>query len=161
MAPEKSTFQPTTRRIPRRALSVMLAATTAFGGAAMALPAHSNVAYVSTDAVIYGDSLASGWANWSWGGSVNFNATPAYSGSYAIGWQTTSAWGGLYLHSGSPVQTTSATVLHLAIRASAAGEQLGIGLYGQGNQPIGNRGLSLTALGGAPAANSWTVYKSR
>ena len=158
MTPGKSTFQPTTRRIPRRALSVMLAATTAFGGAAMALPAHSNVTYASTDAVIYGDTLANGWANWSWGGSVNFNATPAYSGSYAIGWQTTSAWGGLYLHSGSPVQTTSATVLHLAVRASATGEQLGIGLYGQGNQPIGNRGLSLTALGGAPAANSWTVY---
>ena len=155
---EKSTFQPTARRVRRRALSAMFAAATAFGGAAAALPAHPDTAYASTDAVIYGDSLASGWANWSWSGSVNFSATPAYSGSYAIGWQTTSAWGGLYLHTNSPVQTTSSTVLHVAVQASASGEQFGIGLYGQGNQPIGARSLSLTTLGGAPAANSGTVY---
>ena len=157
-AHEKSTFQPTTRRVRRRALSVTLAAATAFGGMAAALPAHPTTAYAATNAVIYDDSLAGGWANWSWNSSVNFNATPAYSGSYAIGWQTTGAWGGLYLHTDSPVQTTSGTVLHLAVRASAAGEQLGVTLYGQGNQSIGNQGLSLTTLGGAPAANSWTVY---
>lgn len=150
--------QLTTRRARQRALSVMLAAATAFGGAAAVLPAHPTTAYASTNAVIYDDSLAGGWANWSWSSSVDFNATPAYSGAYAIGWQTTNSWGGLYLHTDSPVQTTSGTVLHVAIRASAAGEQFGIGLYGQGNQPISNGSLSLTAFGGAPAANAWTVY---
>jgi len=158
MASEKSTFQPTTRRIRRRVLSVMLAATTVFAGVAIALPAHPDTVYASTDAVIYGDSLAAGWANWSWSSSVNVNATPSYSGSYAIGWQTTGAWDGFYVHTDSPIQTTSGTVLHLAVRASASDEQFGIGLYGQGNQPIGNRSLSLAALGGAPTANSWTVY---
>ena len=155
-APRTPVSPAATRRVRRRTWSAAFATALLCAGAV--LPAQVDKAFASTDAVIYSDTLAGGWANWSWSSSIDFNATPAYSGAYAIGWQTTGAWGGLYLHTDSPVQTVSGSVLHFALRASATGEQFSIGLYGQGNHLIGNNGLSPTAFGSAPAANSWTVY---
>src|SRR5215216_4237510 len=50
--------------------------------------------------VIYGDSLASNWQDWSWDATRNFsNPSPIQSGSRSISVQITQAWGALYLHS--------------------------------------------------------------
>ncbi len=52
--------------------------------------------------IIYGESLSSGWTNWSWKTTVNFNATtPTFAGTKSMGVTYTGAWGGLSLkHAG-------------------------------------------------------------
>jgi len=56
------------------------------------------------DLVIYSDSLASGWENWSWDASVDFSDTsPVYNGTRSMAVTITSAWGSLYLHSTSSI----------------------------------------------------------
>jgi len=47
--------------------------------------------------VVYGDSLATNWQNWSWGTNLNFSATPAHTGKYSIAVTYTGGWVGLYL----------------------------------------------------------------
>ena len=64
-------------------------------------PGHVHAAPTSplSDLSIYGDSLASGWGNWSWNTNVNFNNTsPTYGGSTrSIAATYTQGWAGLSL----------------------------------------------------------------
>ena len=48
--------------------------------------------------IIYDDTLAAGWVDWSWA-SVNLAATtPVHAGTKSIGVTYTGGWQGLYLH---------------------------------------------------------------
>ncbi len=59
----------------------------------------------SADLVVYGDSLAAGWSDWSWNAAVNFsNSSPVFSGSASIAVTFNQAWAGLSLRTGTPVQ---------------------------------------------------------
>lgn len=50
-------------------------------------------------AAVYADQLAPGWANWSWGASINLQSTAAvHSGSYSISVTYTGGWQGLQLY---------------------------------------------------------------
>lgn len=61
----------------------------------------------TADLVVYGDSLASGWSNWSWNTTVNFNNnSPVYSGSKSIAATLNQAWAGLSLRTDTPVLPT-------------------------------------------------------
>jgi hypothetical protein len=72
---------------------------------------------------IFDNALAAGWQNWSWSTTVNFaNAIPAYGGSGAAAAVTyTGAWAGLYLHSGSNINTADYTSLRFQIHGGVAG----------------------------------------
>ena len=68
---------------------------------------------------IYGDGLAAGWENWSWGAAVNFAATnQVYAGTRAIQVDAGS-WSALSLYH-SAVDTTPYTYLSFALRQNAA-----------------------------------------
>lgn len=106
---------------------------------------------------VYDDALASGWMNWSWGSSVNLaNTRPVYSGSNSIAFTVTSAWGALYLRSGTPVTLTSTARLHFAMQASRTGQRFNVALVNANGAAIGWQ--SLAANGGDPTAGAWTVY---
>ncbi len=74
----------------------------------------------TADLVVYGDSLASGWSNWSWGASVNFsNNNPVYSGSASIAATITSGWGALSLQTATPVQSWQHYTLTFRVHGGA------------------------------------------
>lgn len=146
------------RRAPGARIAILLAMALAI---AVPLRASLNGApaiEAASDTVIASEGLASGWANWSWSSSIDFNYTGgAYQGSRATSWWTNAAWAGLYLHTDKPVPTTASTTLQFAVWGGAGNLQLRIGLYGDGNQAIAGSGL-LAALAGAPPANAWKLY---
>lgn len=111
----------------------------------------------AADAVVYGDSLATGWQNWSWGSAVNFNGMGAFGGSRTIHWTLTSPWGGLYLHAVTAVQTSGSTSLQFALWASRANQRLSVSVYGDNAQQVGFTQL-LSQVGGDPPAAQWKAY---
>lgn len=71
---------------------------------------------------IYADALASGWENWSWDTALNFSATPAKSGTAALGVTFSSPWAGLYFHH-TPFSLTGKSTLSFAINGGSSGAQ--------------------------------------
>src|SRR3712207_679094 len=57
--------------------------------------------------VIYDDSLKNNFVNWSWSSDINFSDTANAQSGNAIAFYLKSAWGGLYLHTDSGVDTSS------------------------------------------------------
>ncbi len=107
----------------------------------------------ATPQVIYDDTLAAGWANWSWA-AVNLAATaPVHTGSHSIAVTYTAGWQGLYLaHPGA--STLGFSRLRFYAHGGSSGGQL-IQLYairasdsGDAHSPE----LQLAPL----AANTWT-----
>ncbi len=73
---------------------------------------------------IYGDSLASGWQDWSWSASRNLsNTSPVQSGADSVSVTITSAWGALYLHKSTALSTTGYTNLEFYINGGTSGSQ--------------------------------------
>ncbi len=106
---------------------------------------------------IYGDGLAAGWANWSWGSTVNLGVTaPVYSGTRALSLTVTAAWGGLYLRAPGPVATDGYTHLRFAARASTSGQVYRVELRAADGRAM--PALSLADYGGQPVVGSWRVY---
>jgi hypothetical protein len=112
----------------------------------------------AADQVVYGDGLANGWQNWSWSSSVHFLAWGGYNGSQAMAWQVTGAWGGLYLHTDSAVQTVADSALELALLATQWNQRLLVAVYGADGRPVGHS-RPLAELGGDPAPGRWTTYR--
>jgi hypothetical protein len=64
-------------------------------------------------ATVYGDALATDWANWSWSATIDFNGTsPVRVGTRAIN-VTYQGWGGLSLRKGTAQGTAGYTALKL------------------------------------------------
>jgi glucose/arabinose dehydrogenase len=109
--------------------------------------------------VVYGDALASGWQSWSWDAIIDFAlSTPFYTGTKAISYQATAAWSGMDLHNPAGVNTTGYTTLHLALRASQAGQKYAVFIEGANEQPLSNA-LPLASVGGDPVTSVWKVYE--
>lgn len=102
------------------------------------------------------DNLSSGWVNWSWGSNIDFSSGNAYSGSKAIAFNIYSPWAGFYIHNDTLVNSSGFASLHLAIKATQAGEKFSIALYGDNNQLLKN----FTPLGnyGDLPANTWKIF---
>ena len=84
---------------------------------------------VSTSLTVYGDSLGTGWNNWSWGANVNFSqGNVVRSGSAAIAVNYTRPWSGLYLGNLSAVDVRGYNELHFWMRGSAAGQAIDVQL---------------------------------
>ncbi|MFN4294471.1 MAG: carbohydrate binding domain-containing protein [Thermoflexales bacterium] len=70
----------------------------------------------TADLVVYGDNLASGWSNWSWYTTVNFNNnSPVFGGSKSIAATLNQAWAGLSLRTDTPVLPTQHYTLTLRV----------------------------------------------
>lgn len=105
------------------------------------------------DVVIYGDSLNSGWENWSWDTNVDFSSTsPVQSGSRALSATNTSPWAGLYLHSNAMLGAQEYTALQFWIHGGVAGGQrIGVALIDSSLNPAAS-----TYTVPFPQASEWT-----
>lgn len=76
----------------------------------------------STNYMLYGESVAPGWADWSWNITLNpSNTSPVHSGTYSLLASYTAAWGGLSYHSNSFNSTPYDTLrLRLNVGTSTA-----------------------------------------
>ena len=79
---------------------------------------------IAADLSIYDDSLASGWADWSWDATTNFSETSQiHSGTHSLSVTFTAAWAGLYLHANPAVDLSSYDKLSFWINGGSAGNQ--------------------------------------
>ncbi len=102
----------------------------------------------AADLPVYSDTLASGWANWSWDSTLNLSASsPVQSGSRSISVTYTSGWGALYLHTGQPVDLSGYDRLRFWIHGGSTG--------GQKLRVVANSNSNAT-FPVTVAANSWT-----
>jgi hypothetical protein len=106
----------------------------------------------TTSAVtIYGDALASDWANWSWSATIDFNGTsPVQAGTRAIN-VTYQAWGGLSLRKGTAQSTSGYTALKFWVHGGT-GAAKSLRVY---TQTADAGGESSSVVVSAPA-NTWT-----
>lgn len=108
--------------------------------------------------VIYGDELAKGWSDWSWGASVQLRAAGSDGRGHVVQWRADRPWAGLYLHSDRDVSTSAASTLQFAVKAEAPGTRLAVTAYGERNAIVGRRHLVPTA-GETLAAGRWTTVR--
>jgi hypothetical protein len=97
---------------------------------------------------IYADSVVSGWQDWSWSATHSFtNTSPVQSGSASISLTITSAWGALYLHNDSGLNTSGYNQIEFYINGgSTGGQNLWVIVNGNTGSPY-----SVT-----PTKNAWT-----
>lgn len=100
------------------------------------------------DLIIYGDSLADGWENWSWDTAVDFaGSSPVHDGTQSVAVTYTRGWGALYLHPSSGIDLAEYEQLSFWIHGGVAGnQQLRLVANGDGNYDV-----AITAQ-----ANTWT-----
>jgi hypothetical protein len=108
--------------------------------------------WAGADIVVYGDSVAAGWQDWSWGGLTRDYArsTPVHGGSASIAITYTGGWSGLQLGRNDAVDTTGLDVLRCWVHGGTTGGQ-------QIQLEVGNNltGVSTRATV-TPQAGTWT-----
>ncbi len=88
---------------------------------------NSSLTPIPKPLVVYDDTLASGWQDWSWNSNVNFGAgAPVRSGSKAI-LVSLGAWGGLSLRSAQVVNSSGFDSLSFAVYGAPGGSSLRVG----------------------------------
>ncbi len=107
--------------------------------------------------IIYSDSLATGWQNWSYTSTQNFaNTSPVHSGSDSLSVTITGAYGGLQLYHPDMTNINYSSLTFWLNGGTDGGQQL---------QMYGNLDVNgtFTTQGAryylnAPAANAWQQY---
>lgn len=104
---------------------------------------------IADDRVLYDDSSAAGWDNWSWTATVDFaNTSPIHGGSRSLAVTLTGGWGALYLHHSSAIDIAGYDRLSFWIHGGSTGvEQLRVVANGNGSTTV-----AVTA-----AANTWSL----
>ena len=99
---------------------------------------------------IYGDSLDTGWVNWSWGSTIDFaSGTVVKEGNASIAVTYNEAWVGLYLHSKQPLSTASYDTLRFWLHGGqSGGQELRVVLADQGNNLLEKSAVNITAQAG-------------
>jgi hypothetical protein len=101
---------------------------------------------------VYTDSLAAGWANWSWDGGTNLGApspSPA-RGTHAIAFTPGANWNGMYLHHGTLFPAGTFEAIRMWIHGGGSGgQQLRLQLYG--GSFLGEIDLDAAVPGGIPS----------
>jgi hypothetical protein len=100
---------------------------------------------------LYGDALASGWEDWSWGGqSHNYaNASPVHGGSASIRIQFTGGWSAVQIGTNAtPPATPTNNTLEFWINGGASG--------GQSVQVVAGDDCSSASQNLTLTANTWT-----
>jgi hypothetical protein len=104
---------------------------------------------------IYADALAAGWANWSWGATVNLAATtPVHGGSHSIAVTYTGGWQGLYLAYPGGQSTQGYTKLRFYAHGGSGGGQLMQVYAVRASDGDGSHGPTVPVA--ALAASTWT-----
>jgi hypothetical protein len=125
---------------------------------ASAPPPGSSPSLLS-EAWIFDDALAPGFANWSWSASVNLAVSaPVWSGSRALAFTISAPWGGLYLNTRESIDTTPFSALRFAAQASAPAQPFSVALYGEDGRRLGPA-VPLETVGGYPPVGGWRVYE--
>jgi hypothetical protein len=107
--------------------------------------------------IIYSDSLAAGWQNWSYTSTENFtNPSPVHSGSNSISVTITGAYGGLQLGHSDMTNTNYSSLTFWLNGGTNGGQQLQ--MYGDLDM-----GGTVTSQGAryslnTPVANTWQQY---
>ncbi len=95
--------------------------------AAQAVPSEPQsrpASIAAADLPIYTDALAGGWQDWSWDTTRSFdNTQPVHSGSASIAITYTVGWGGLSLHTNTPLPVRDYTVIRFWVHGGSAGGQ--------------------------------------
>lgn len=87
----------------------------------------------ATTSPIYTDTLATGWRNWSWGTTVDFNSSDiVVEGTRSLKVAYTTVWGGLYLHNDIANTTGVATLSFMVNGGTVGGQVLYLRAYDAG-----------------------------
>ncbi len=109
------------------------------------------------DYTIYGDSLAPGWRNCSWGSEINLaNTSPRYSEGRSISFTATRSWGALCLRTKTAIHITPNSYLRFAAQASQAGQKYSVRLFDSYKYRRVERRLATFTIN--PIAGTWKVY---
>jgi hypothetical protein len=74
--------------------------------------------------VIYGDSLAAGWLNWSWDSTVQLSSTGRFkTGKTSVSVVYKAAWAGFFIHNNTPVSTNGYSKIRFWANGGTAGGQ--------------------------------------
>ena len=107
--------------------------------------------------IIYSDSLAAGWQNWSYTSTQNFtNTSPVHSGSDSISVTITNAYGGLQLYHPDMTNSAYSSIVFWLNGGTNGGQQLQM----YGNLDVGG---TFTTQGAryslnTPPSNTWQQY---
>ena len=106
----------------------------------------------AADHAVYTDALGSGWANWSWGTSVNLaNQSPVHQGTASIAATYTAAWAGVYLHVSPSLSGGDWASLRFFVHGgSAGGQHINLVAYD------GSGGAGPAVAVTPPQAGAWT-----
>ncbi|MBX0330422.1 hypothetical protein K2Z83_22435, partial [Oscillochloris sp. ZM17-4] len=132
---------PTATAVPPTATAVPPTAVppTAVPPTATAVPPTATAVPASAQ-VIFDDSLASGWQNWSWDSKVNLSYTKKTKvGTSSIAVTFTKAWAGLYLHTDSALSTQGYTKIRFWANGAGGNQQLMVWVRdanGNGSQAV-------------------------
>ncbi|MBK8901177.1 MAG: glycoside hydrolase family 44 protein [Anaerolineaceae bacterium] len=116
------------------------------------IPIFTLAAQPTANLIIYDDTLAAGWQNWSWDTAVTFNTgSPTHSGSDAMSVTHTAAWAGLALQSSTAFSTADYDAVTFWIHGGpTGGHQLSLKLRD------GSQTIIETPVAVSTTANSWT-----
>ncbi len=88
------------------------------------LSAPSAPAAPAATLTIYDNALATGWADWSWDTTVNFdNTTPVHGGNRSIAVTYTTAWAGLYLRAAPSIDLSAYHTLRFWAHGGVSGSR--------------------------------------
>jgi len=97
---------------------LLVSALSPFTAKLMAAPMRAGAA----DLIVYGDSLASGWQDWSWSDANNLaNASPVHAGTASIAVSFNGAWGALSLRAPAAVSTSGYTAVTFWVHGGSSG----------------------------------------
>jgi hypothetical protein len=115
------------------------------------------ICLAQSNLTIYTDSLAPGWADWSYNCTRNFfNTSPVHSGSDSISCVITNAYGGIALHHNAMTNSAYSNVSFWLNGGVSGGQQLQ--MYGTLNVNGSDVAQSGRFYLSTPAANTWQQY---
>ena len=106
------------------------------------------------DVAVYTDSLGSGWQNWSWDTTINFNnSAPLQGGSASMAVTYSAAWAGVYLSHDTQIPAAGYEKLRFWLYGgSAGGQRIRLAIY---DAPGHQAGSALVTA----QANTWTLQE--
>ncbi len=115
------------------------------------MPASSSGA--PADLAVYAESLASGWADWSWNTTVSFAShTRVHGGSNAIAVTFSQAWDGFQLGRSAPLDLSGYNALRFWIHGGSGGQTIQVSLSRGG-------AVCLSAAQTVHATASWQMVE--
>jgi fibronectin type 3 domain-containing protein len=130
------------------------------GSSASSATASATVpAAQDTSVPVFSDALASGWSDWSWGGTRDWaNASPVAAGSRSVAVTFTDPFAGIYFrHTAGPISGMTAFELSVDGGAAAGNKLQVVAVQGETESaPVALEGY---CAGGTIPANAWTRCK--